>query len=112
MTREYKRNGTVDLSAAMNIDTGELLHHTRRRHASTDVLAIFKWIDIHVLRNFDLHVVLDNLSARKPDSVRTWLADQKQAPWHLHRNPTWTSWLNLIKGCFSALKRKAFTNSS
>lgn len=48
MTRDYKRNGTVDLFAAMNIATGEVLHDTRRRHAGADVLAFFKWIDLDV----------------------------------------------------------------
>ncbi len=33
MTHDYKRNGTVDLFAAMNVATGEVLHDTRRRHA-------------------------------------------------------------------------------
>ncbi|MDQ3402153.1 MAG: hypothetical protein M3548_02005 [Actinomycetota bacterium] len=37
MTRDYKRNGTVDLPAAMNVATGDVLHDTRRRHAGADV---------------------------------------------------------------------------
>ncbi|MCA1737005.1 MAG: IS630 family transposase [Actinobacteria bacterium] len=38
MTHDYKRNGTVDLFAAMNIATGEVLHDSHRRHAGTDEL--------------------------------------------------------------------------
>ena len=71
MTHDYKRNGTTDLFAAMNIATGEVLHDTRRRHAGDDVLAFFKLIDLHVPDgHLDVHVVLDNLSAHKsaPDS--------------------------------------------
>ena len=48
MTHDYRRNGTVDLFAALNIATGEVLHDTRRRHAGDDVLAFFKLIDLHV----------------------------------------------------------------
>lgn len=71
MTYVCKRNGTVDLFAAMNITTGEVLRDTRRRHAGAEVLAFFKWIDIHVPCELDVHVVLDNLSAHKSEPVRT-----------------------------------------
>ena len=112
MTHDYKRNGTVDLFAAMNIATGEVLHDTRRRHAGADVLAFFKWIDLHVPRQLDVHVVLDNLSAHKAAPVREWLAHPKRARWHLHFTPTSASWLNLIEGWFSVLTRRALTNAS
>jgi len=112
MTHDYKRNGTIDLFAAMNIATGEVLHDTRRRHAGSDVLAFFKLIDLHVPRHLDVHVVLDNLSAHKSEPVRTWLTDPKRARWHLHFTPTSASWLNLIEGWFSVLTRKALRDAS
>ena len=58
MTHDDKRNGTIDLFAAMNLATGEVLHDTRRRHAGVDVLAFFKLIDLHVPRHLDVHVVV------------------------------------------------------
>jgi transposase len=112
MTHDYKRNGTIDLFAAMNLATGEVLHDTRRRHAGVDVLAFFKLIDLHVPRHLDVHVVLDNLSAHKSQPVRDWLAHPKRARWHLHFTPTSASWLNLIEGWFSVLTRKALRNAS
>jgi transposase len=112
MTHDYKRHGTIDLFAAMNLATGEVLHDTRRSHAGVDVLAFFKLIDLHVPRHLDVHVVLDNLSAHKSETVRAWLADPKRARWHLHFTPTSASWLNLIEGWFSVLTRKALTNTS
>ena len=112
MTHDYKRNGTIDLFAAMNSATGEVLHDTKRRHAGADVLAFFKGIDLHVPRDLDAHVVLDNLSAHKSEPVRTWLADPKRARWYLHFTPTSASWLNLIKGSFSVVTREALTNTS
>ena len=45
MTHDYKRNGTVDLFAALNIGTGEVIYGTRKQHTATDVLAFFKLID-------------------------------------------------------------------
>lgn len=112
MTHDYKRNGTVDLFAALNIATGEVLHDTRRRHAGADVLAFFKLIDLHVPRHLDVHVVLDNLSAHKSEPVRKWLAHPRRKRWHLHFTPTSASWLNMIEGWFSILTRRALTNSA
>lgn len=112
MTHDYKRNGTVDLFAAMNIATGEVLHDTRPRHAGVDVLAFFKYIDLHVPRDLEVHVVLDNLSAHKSEPVRTWLAHPKRARWHLHFTPTSASWVNMIEGWFSILTRKALRTAS
>jgi DDE superfamily endonuclease/Winged helix-turn helix len=106
MTHDYKRHGTIDLFAAMNVATGEVLHHTRKRHTGNDVLAFFKWIDMHVSRDLDVHVVLDNLSAHKSEPVRTWLAHQDRARWHLHFTPSSASWLNLIEGWFAQLTRR------
>ena len=112
MTHDYKRNGTTDLFAAMNVATGEVLHDTRARHTGRDVLAFFKWIDAHVDADLELHVILDNLSAHKSEPVRTWLEHPKRRRWHLHFTPTSSSWLNMIETWFSVLTRKALINNS
>ena len=112
LTHDYKRNGTIDLFAAMNLATGEVLHDTRKTHTGADVLAFFKWIDLHVPKGQEIHVVLDNLSAHKSEPVRKWLAKPAQKRWHLHFTPTSSSWLNLIETWFSVLTRKALTNTS
>jgi len=117
MTHDYKRNGTTDLFAALNVGTGEVLTATRRSHKATDVLAFFKWIDLHVDRDLEIHVVLDNLSAHKAPPVAEWLADPKRARWHLHFTPTSSSWLNLVEGWFNLLtqrrlRRGTFTSVS
>ena len=112
MTHDYKRNGTVDLFAALNVATGEVLHQTRRRHTGADVLAFFRWIDLHTPRDLDVHVILDNLSAHKSEPVRKWLANPERRRWHLHYTPTSASWLNLVEGWFSILSRKALKHNS
>ncbi len=112
MTHDSKRNGTTDLFAALNIATGEVLHRTRNRHASADVLAFFKWIDLHVPADLDVHVVLDNLSAHKAPPVADWLAHPKRARWHLHYTPTSASWLNLVEGWFAQLTNRRLRGGS
>jgi transposase len=105
-THDYKRNGTTDLFAALNVATGEVLYDTRTRHTAKDVLAFFKYIDLHVPRELDVHVVLDNLSAHKAPEVAKWLAHPKRRRWHLHFTPTSSSWLNLVEGWFKLLTER------
>ncbi len=97
MTHDYRRNGTIDLIAAMELATGGVLHDTWRRHAGADVLASFKCIDHRMPRELDVHVVLDNLSALKSKPVRRMLAAPQRRRWHLHLTPTSASRLNLIE---------------
>ena len=106
LTHDYKRNGTTDLFAAMNVATGQVLYDTRKRHTGDDVLRFFKLIDLHVDQDLEIHVVLDNLSAHKSEPVATWLADPKRARWHLHFTPTSSSWLNLVEGWFKELTER------
>jgi len=115
MTHDYKRNGTVDLFAALNVGTGEVITATRKARTVADVLAFFKLIDLDVEKGLDIHVVLDNLSAHKAPEVMEWLAHPKRARWHLHFTPTSSSWLNLVERWFKELtdrrlRRGTFSN--
>ncbi len=66
MTHDYKRNGTTDLFAAMNVATGEVLTYCQKGHtAAKDVLRFFKQIDATVPRGLAVHVV-----ARQPLSAQ------------------------------------------
>ena len=106
MTHDYKRNGTTDLFAALNVATGEVLYDTKKRHTANDVLAFFKYIDLHVPKGLEVHVVLDNLSAHKAPAVRKWLEHPRRKRWHLHFTPTSSSWLNLVEGWFHLLTER------
>ena len=110
LTHDYRRNGTTDLFAALNVATAEVPHQTRRRHSGADVLAFFKQIDSHTPGHLDVHVILDNVSAHKSEPVRKWLSSTRRERWHLHFTPTSTSWANLVECWFSILARKALNN--
>jgi hypothetical protein len=70
----------VGLFAALNVATGEVLHQTRKRHSANEVLAFFKWIDLHAPQPLEVHVVLDNLSAhRAPRSAGRRVARAPEA---------------------------------
>lgn len=106
MTHDYKRHGTTDLFAALNIATGQVLTHCRGGHTGADVLRFFKIIDRQVPRDLAIHVVLDNLSAHKAPEIQKWLAHPRRARWHLHFTPTSSSWVNLVERWFKELTDK------
>ena len=106
MTHDYKRHGTIDLFAAMNIATGEVLTDLRKGHTGADVLRFFKQIDASVPRGLGVHVVLDNLSAHSTPEIAKWLAHKDRRRWHLHYTPTSSSWVNLIERWFKELTDK------
>jgi transposase len=106
MTHDYKRNGMIDLFAAMNLATGQVLTDYHKGHAATDVLRFFKQIDAAVPRGLAVHVVLDNLSAHSAPEITKWLAHKDRRRWHLHFTPTSSSWLNLIERWFKELTDK------
>ena len=106
MTHDYKRNGTIDLFAAMNIATGQVLTDFQKGHAGADVLRFFKQIDASVPRGLGIHVILDNLSAHSTPAIKKWLAHNDRRRWHLHFTPTSSSWVNLIERWFKELTDK------
>jgi transposase len=112
MTHDYKRNGTTDLFAALNVATGDVLTHCRPTHTHKDFLFFLKLIDLHVPKNLEVHLVLDNLSAHKHDEVAKWLAHPKRKRFHLHFTPTSSSWLNLVERWFKELTDKRLRRGS
>ena len=106
MTYDYKRNGTIDLFAAMNVATGEVLTDLRKGHTGTDVLRFFKQIDASVPRGLGVHVVLDNLSTHSTPEIVNWLAHKDRRRLHLHYTPTSSSWVNLVERWFKELTDK------
>ncbi len=106
MTHDYKRHGTIDLFAAMNLATGQVLTDFHHGHTAKDVLRFFKQIDAAVPRGLAVHVVLDNLSAHNAPEITKWLGHKDRRRWHLHFTPTSSSWLNLVERWFKELTDK------
>jgi transposase len=72
-THNYIQNGTLDLFAALNVATGEVLARCKLRHRAADFVAFLREIDAGVEPALDVHVVLDNLSAHRAPVVHRWL---------------------------------------
>lgn len=103
-THDYQRNGTIDLFAALNMATGEVITDLRETHTSKDFVAFLNQINRRVPDELDVHLILDNLSAHKAPLVKNWLLRHKR--FHLHFTPTYSSWVNLVERWFSALTTK------
>src|SRR5215207_7790378 len=93
-THNYVRHGTVDLFAALNVATGEVIARCKPQHRAQDFVAFLREIDASVEPTLDIHVVLDNLSAHRSPAVQRWLLRHPRVTFHF--TPTYASWLNLV----------------
>lgn len=109
-THNYIRNGTVDLFAALNVATGEVLARCKQQHRAQDFVAFLRDIEASVEPDLEVHVVLDNLSAHKAPAVHRWLLRHPRV--HFHFTPTYGSWLNMVERFFGLLTEKALRRGS
>jgi transposase len=109
-THTYLRHGTIDLVAALNVATGEVLTRCTPQHRAQDFVAFLRDIDASVETGLAIHVVLDNLSAHKAPAVHRWLLRHPRV--HFHFTPTYASWLNLVERFFGLLTQKALKRGS
>ncbi|MFQ5348833.1 MAG: IS630 family transposase [Thermoanaerobaculia bacterium] len=104
-THDYKRHGTASLYAAFDIATGEVMGRVTKRHRSKEFLAFLRQIDQQTPAGLDLHIVLDNSSTHKTETVTRFLETHPR--FHFHFTPTSASWLNAVETWFSQLERRA-----
>jgi transposase len=109
-THNYLRKGTLDLFAALNVATGEVLARCKQRHRAQDFVAFLRELDGSVAPALQVHVVLDNLSAHKTPAVHRWLLRHPRFTFHF--TPTYASWLNLVERFFGLLTEKALKRGS
>src|SRR6266567_5774823 len=108
-THDYKRNGVVDLYAALNVATGRVTGQCTDTHTGADFLAFIQKL-AREYPDLDLHVILDNSSAHKTPDVMAWKALHPRISFHF--TPTSASWLNQVEGFFSILTRRSLRQTS
>src|SRR6187455_2437956 len=72
-THNYIRNGTLDLFAALNVATGEVIARCKQQHRAKDFVDFLREIDDQVESGLEIHVVLDNLSTHKAPPVHRFM---------------------------------------
>lgn len=109
-THDYKRHGTTSLFAALDIQAGRVLGQLHRRHRSIEFRKFLDQIDASVPSDLDVHVVMDNYSTHKTETIRRWFA--KRPRFHVHFTPTYGSWLNQVERWFAELTTKQIRRGS
>ena len=109
-THNYVRHGTIDLFAALNVATGEVIARLKKQHRAEDFVSFLRELDDSVPDDLQVHVILDNLSAHKAPPVQRWLV--RHPRFHLHFTPTYSAWLNLVERFFGLLTQHALVRGS
>lgn len=104
-THDYKRNGTVQLYAALEVHAGRVIPSIEERHRSKEFIAFMN----HLLRAYpsgELHIILDNVSSHDSKQVKDWHKQPSNQRMVFHFIPTYSSWLNLAEVLFNLLQAK------
>ena len=109
-THDYKRNGTTNLYAALNVASGNVIASLTARHRAAEFIRFLKLIDAEVPDDLAVHVVLDNVSTHKTPAVQRWLVAHPRFSFHF--TPTYSSWMNLVERWFSELTTKSLRRST
>ncbi len=106
---DYVRHGTLELFAALNVGTGNVLASFHRRHRHQEVLVFLRRVE-HTYPPEELHLILDNASTYTVPKVERWF--RRRPRFHRHPTPTGASWLNQIEAWCSILSRRAVRRGS
>ncbi len=104
MTHDYKRNGTIDLFAALSLLDGEVVGQCTARHRHREFLSFLRKLDREFTQSLASHLVLDNSSTHSEARVRSWLDAHPR--FQLHFVPTSSPWVNLVESVFADLTKR------
>ena len=108
MQSTYKRHGTINLFAALNVATGIIQGKHTVTKKRPDFQAFMDEVVDGVPAGKEVHVILDNYGTHKKN--HDWLALHPNV--HFHFTPTLASWLNQIEIWFGILARKTLNGAS
>ena len=103
-THDYKRMGTIDMYAALDVRTGKVMVELAPTHTSADFLRLMKKV-VSANRGKKIHVILDNASSHTSEEVDKWLGTQGGRV-VFHFTPKGASWINMIEIWNGIITRK------
>ena len=109
-THDYERHGTTTLFAALNVLDGTVIGSCLPRHRHSEFLRFLDHLDRQMLKNREIHLILDNYGTHTHPTVKAWFATRPR--YHLHFTPTGASWLNLVERFFAEITRKRIRRGS
>jgi transposase len=105
----YKRHGTLNLFAALEVGTGQVHTKFTEYKKREDFLRFLDGVLADQPQDQKIHVILDNYSTHKRND--DWLA-RFEGRVQFHFTPASASWLNQIEIVFSLLQRKTLSGAS
>jgi transposase len=105
----YKRHGTLNLFAALDVATGQVRTKFTEHKKREDFRGFLDGVLADVESDKEVHVILDNYSTHKRN--QEWLA-KYEGRVQFHFTPTSASWLNQVEIVFSLLTRKTLRGAS
>src|ERR1700693_1920592 len=105
----YKRHGTLNLFAALEVGTGQGTTKLTDYKKREDFRSCLDEVLADEPQDKEIHVILDNYSPHKGND--DWLA-KFEGRVQFHFTPTSASWLNQIEIVFSLLQRKTLNGGS
>ena len=104
----YKRHGTVNLFAALEVANGVIRGKTTQTKKRIDFQTFMSEIIEDQPSDRQVHVILDNYCTHKKNEA--WLAAHPNVTFHF--TPTSASWLNQVEIWFGIFTRKALSGAS
>jgi len=102
---EYARAGALNLLAAFDTRSGEVIGICRKRKRQVEFIELLEEINRRTPAEITLiHLVCDNVITHKSKLTRAWLAEHPR--FRMHFTPVHCSWMNQIEQWFSILQRK------
>jgi transposase len=105
----YKRHGTLNWLAALEVGTGQVRTKFTASKKREDFRAFLDDVLADPPQDKEIHVILDNYSPHQRND--DWLA-KFEGRVRFHFTPTSASWLNQIEIVFSLLQRKTLNGGS
>ncbi|NUK03740.1 IS630 family transposase [Streptomyces lunaelactis] len=100
---EYVRHGTVSVTAALDVHTGQVVVDELPRNDSAHFIRFLARLERCIPAGLTIHLVLDNGASHTSRATRAWLARHPRiVP---HYTPKHASWLNQVEIFFSLLAR-------
>jgi len=104
----YKRHGTLNLFAALQVATGQIKTATTNLKRRQEFLQFMDQIVAEAPPGRDIHAILDNYCTHK--KCDAWLARHPNV--HFHFTPTSASWLNQVEIWFGIMSRKVLRGAN
>jgi transposase len=103
-THDYRRHGTTNLYAALDVASGCVISDCTARHRAEEFRRFLSLIDKSVPADLDVHVIAGNSSTHKTPAIHRWLLRHPRFSFHF--TPTYSSWLNLVERWFAELTER------